>query len=752
MSTILESETARLAALHALRLLDTPRQDCFDRITEHCAQLFGCTVALITLVDEDRQWFLSRKGLDVHQTPRNLSLCAHVVQTGERLLVSDARNDERFNANPLVAADGGVRAYLGQPISNFDGTIIGALCVADPRPGLFDGKQHSLLANLGKTVEDLIEAHRQRLEAAELSGSLVERSDRLEKSNRIFKQAEKTAKIGSWELDIETGILEHSDEALSILGIAKSDSREIEAAFDRYAPDDRALVKEALEAILASKGTASIEADILTPDGQIKRAKTTGEYLAGNDNQGPRVVGIIQDITEAQHARMALQRAADYDALTGLHNRNAFDRILGERIKLYRKSQQDFFVLMLDLDGFKDINDCFGHLVGDVVLEEISSRISKAVPTGAIAARWGGDEFAIITPLGTTLKEARNLGKAMIAAVADQVEISGRQVGVSATCGLAQSAEDLNVRELMRRADLALYHGKSREPGRIHDYNEKLERANRLRQDAISQVRTALDEDRIYVGYQPIVHLSTNALEGLEALMRLNTRSGAKLTATQVLPALLDPVLSRDISERMVDLVCGDFPQIWAGQPGVQFISINATEADLLSREFSDRLLGALQSHCIPPQNVTLEITETMLLVNDSAAVQKVLENLRRAGMQIALDDFGTGFSSLSHLRDFPIDKVKIDGSFVQKMSCDHQTKLIVQALIGMAKNLGIEVIAEGVETEEQRDLLLEMGCYYGQGYLFSPAETACRLKFLKYGGRNQGLESPELALAGAAR
>lgn len=515
---------------------------------------------------------------------------------------------------------------------------------------------------------------------------------------------------------------------------------------NRYAAEDRPSVEEALATVLESRKAASIEADIITPDGQRKRTKTTGEYVEESGDRGPRVVGIIQDITEAHHARLALQRAADYDALTGLRNRSAFDRILGEKIKLHRQLKQDFYVLMLDLDGFKDINDCFGHLVGDVVLEEISARILKAVPPGAIPARWGGDEFAIITPLGTNLHEAKKLGEELIAAVADQVEISGRQVGVSATCGLAQSSIELNVRELMRRADLALYHGKSREPGRIHDYSPQLERASRLRQDAISQVRNALDEDRIYAAYQPIVHLSSNALVGLEALMRLSTRLGGKLTATQVLPALLDPVLSRDISERMVERVCEDFPQIWAAQPQVQFISINATEADLLSRDFSERLLEALRSDSIPPQNVTLEITETMLLVNDSSAVQQVLTNLRRAGMQIALDDFGTGFSSLSHLRDFPIDKVKIDGSFVQKMCSEHQTRLIVQALIGMAKNLGIEVIAEGVETEEQRDLLLKMGCYYGQGYLFSPAETACRLKLLKYGSGDPKVDLSELA------
>lgn len=732
MVMICNEEAARLAALHSLHILDTPNQECFDRITGLCVQLFGCAVSLITLIDEDRQWFLSRKGLEIHETPRELSLCAHTMHSGEAFLLPDAQADDRFRANPLVSQEGGIRSYMGHPIANFEGALIGSLCVADPRPGIFQGQQRGLLANLAKTVEDLIEAHRQRLEAAALNRRLIDRSARLEKSNRIFRQAEKTAKIGSWELEIETGSLSRSDEASAILGIKKDEQKRLDTALSHYSSDDRPLVERALAKILETKKATSIEADILTPTGQRKRTKTTGEYLEGDEHQGARVVGIIQDITESHHARMALQRAADYDALTGLYNRSAFDRILCEKIEVHRQTGDDFFVLMLDLDGFKDINDCFGHLVGDAVLEEISARLSRAIPTGVIAARWGGDEFAVITPLGTTLQEAINIGEELISAVADQVEISGRQVAVGATCGLAKSGAALSGRELMRRADLALYHGKSREPGRIHEYDEKLERANRLRQDAISEVRTALDEDRIFAAYQPIVHLSTNALVGMEALMRLHTRAGKKLTASQVLPALFDPVMSREISERMAQLLCHDFREIWAAQPEVQFVSINATEADLLSRDFADRLLTVLQSHKVPAQCVVLEITETMLLVNDGAAVQRVLVKLRQAGMQIALDDFGTGFSSLSHLRDFPIDKVKIDGSFVQKMCSEHQSRLIVQALIGMARNIGIEIIAEGVETQEQRDLLLKMGCYYGQGFLFSSAATADRLKDLE--------------------
>ena len=439
------------------------------------------------------------------------------------------------------------------------------------------------------------------------------------------------------------------------------------------------------------------------------------------------MVGVIQDITESHHAKIALQRAADHDSLTGLFNRHAFDRKLSATLKKQRDCGGNVALLLIDLDGFKAINDIFGHLVGDTVLEEISARILSALTPDTIAARWGGDEFAIITPLGASESEVRDLGQILIEEINQTFVISGRKLAVSATIGVACTDKAFGGKELVRRADLAMYHGKSREPGRVHFYDSSIEKSNLDKQEAVLAVREAIDDGRLYAAYQPIVDLSDKSLVALEALMRLQTKSGKELTATNVLPAILDPVLSRDIGEAMAAFIANDLPAIKNAQTELDYISLNATEADLLSHNFAQTLLATLTNAGVDPKQVTLEVTETMLMVNDGATVQGVLEVLSNAGMKIALDDFGTGFSSLSHLRDFPIDIVKIDGSFVRRICSDHQTRLIVQAMIGMAQNLSITVIAEGVEREDQLTLLRQMGCQYGQGYLFSHAQPACR-------------------------
>lgn len=722
MLPLVKDDVGRVTALRELKLLDTPPQATFDRITDHLAQLFDCRFSLVSLVDEDRQWFLSSVGVDLTETPREQSFCNHAIAAGDRLTVEDALRDVRFATNPLVTGEPHIRSYLGHPVRGPRGHFLGALCVADDRPRTFSADDFGRLECLASVVEDLIRAHSEKVAATKLNKLLWEETCALIKSSQLLKQAEKVGGIGAWELCLQSRTMRFSDQMYALSGLQVGEPINTKRALEFYAEEDRPRIDQAIRQAAMNGVPFDYEADFFKADGSFRRIRCVGERLERNETSSPRVVGVVQDISDAHHANLALKRAADYDSLTGIFNRHAFDRSLQEKIQEHRRTKQKVSLVLLDLDGFKDINDTFGHVIGDVVLEELSARVLKALDEGTVLARWGGDEFALLPPLGSSLIEVSSLAEAALAAIGSQVEISGQKLQLSGTAGIAWFEEGMAARELIRRADLALYEGKRRERSAIHFYNPVLETCNKARQSAIAEVRAALDEERLFAAYQPIVNLTDGRVVGFESLMRLNTRAGGRLTATEVLPALLDPILSREITERILRSLCSDLSTLQAAQPDLKFVSVNVAEADLLGRGFAQKLLASLSDAKVSTQKVTLEITETMLLVNDNGTVRKVLNELHEAGVAIALDDFGTGFSSLSHLRDFPIDKVKIDSSFVQAMTGDWQARTIVQALIAMAKNMNIQIIAEGIETEEQRQLLQQMGCALGQGFLFSPA------------------------------
>jgi len=726
---LIDTEQERLASLYALQLLDTPPSAMFDRITKLASVIFESEISVISLVDQDRQWFLSNLGLGTKQTLREHAFCS-VTIAGECLLdIPDATLDTRFADNPLVTGAPYIRSYMGNPVRCPEGHLIGTLAVIDPSPHKFDGHNREKLSVLAGVVEDLLCSHRQNIEMTKLAVEARDKHDEVEKANRIFVAAEKAAQIGSWEIDLTTMDLTWSEGVYQMHGIPLGQKICVEDAINAYAPADRDHVSALVDAAIDKGEPFVFEADLEGSDGNIRRVQSRGEAIEGDGQHPDRLVGVIHDITESYHAKTALQRAADYDRLTDLLNRNAFDRILGEKIKQQSATGQPLAVMLLDLDGFKAINDTFGHLVGDMVLQQMSDRLRKIVPEEVVIARWGGDEFVFIPPLGSTRSDIEALWNLMSEAVYKPFMISGRKLIMHGTAGVEICNEVIGGREIVRRADLAMYTGKKRSSGTLSFYDAADAQEHTEKLQAVTEVREAIQGGRLFAAYQPIVDLLTDEVVCLEALMRVRSRDGAELNAGSLMPAIVDPHVSREIGKTMIANICADHLYIRRKINGVQSISFNVSEADLLSQNYVPSLLDKLGEAGVDPASMTLEVTETMLMVNDNDTARRVLSDLKRAGMKIALDDFGTGYSSLTHLRDFPIDIVKIDRSFVRVISSDHQSRLIVQAMIAMAQSLEIKVIAEGVETQVQRDLLAYMGCRYGQGYLLGRPEPCTGLK-----------------------
>ena len=722
------TEQDRLASLQSLQLLDTPPAAMFDRITSLASFIFDSEIAVISLIDHDRQWFLSRQGLEISYTPREHAFCAVTIQDECELSVPDASLDDRFATNPLVTGAPHIRSYLGCPVRSPEGYQIGTLAVIDPAPRKFEGLRRKKLAVLAGVVEDLMLAHKQTIAMTDMAEREKSRHDALEKANRIFVAAEKAAQIGSWEIDLASLDLTWSNGVYEMYGVPLGQAVTVDDAITAYADADRATVSALVDSAIVKGEPFEFEADLEHQSGTVRRVQSRGEFIKGDDKSPNRLVGVIRDITESHRDKTALQRAADYDRLTDLLNRNAFDRILGEKIKQQSATGLSLAVLLLDLDGFKAINDTFGHMVGDMVLAEMSSRLRKTVPDDVVIARWGGDEFVFIPPLGSTRSDIENLWELLSQAVRKPFAISGRKLVMHGTAGAEICNEVVGGREIVRRADLAMYSGKKRATGSLRFYDATHAQQHTEKLQAVTEVREAIQADRLLAAYQPIVDILTKEVVGLEALMRVQTRDGKLLTAGNVMPAVIDPHISREIGEAMVSNICARHNEISHNIDALQYISFNASEADLLSENYVPKLLDQLNKAGVDPSAMTLEVTETMLMVNDDDAAKKVLGDLKKAGMQIALDDFGTGYSSLTHLRDFPIDIVKIDRSFVRVIVSDPQSRLIVQAMIAMAQSLQIKVVAEGIETQSQLELLAYMGCCYGQGYLLGRPELCVDL------------------------
>jgi diguanylate cyclase (GGDEF)-like protein len=412
------------------------------------------------------------------------------------------------------------------------------------------------------------------------------------------------------------------------------------------------------------------------------------------------------------------ERRAFNDALTGLANRAAFD---GALAKLDHSKPGDWGLLVLDLDNLKVVNDTFGHHAGDCLLRTAGARIAAAA-AGGKAFRIGGDEFAIILDSSQDRLDLDRSAEEILIALAEPADCGGHIVVPRATIGGAVFAAGDGVAERVRQnADYALYHAKETGRGGFVRYWAGLGTNITRRLGHIREVEAALREDRIEAFYQPVVRLDTREIVGLEALCRM--RLGNRIiAAADFHEAMKDVHLARALTARMMSLVAADV-RAWLDM-GIPFqhVGVNVSSADMHGGALDTLLDGTFGREGVPLKHVIVEVTETVYMGDGGRSVQKGVEALRAQGFRVALDDFGTGYASLTHLLTVPVDIIKIDKSFVDRLASGNASMAIVEGLLQIAKKLDIRVIAEGIETEAQADLLQAAGCVLGQGYLFSRA------------------------------
>lgn len=439
------------------------------------------------------------------------------------------------------------------------------------------------------------------------------------------------------------------------------------------------------------------------------------------------------------------QRLTYTDVLTGLPNRARFSQILAEQAQDTRSS---WGILLADIDNLKLVNDTFGHAAGDDLIRQVAERIASVMAPER-TFRLGGDEFAAIIHAGSDA--ALNLEAAKILAVLKpSLECDGHTVFPAATLGGAVARRGYSEDMVRQNADLALYHAKEHSRGQFVAYSAELGTAFARRFRAVSDVGMALADDRIDAYYQPIIHLESGEIVGFEALCRMIMPTGDIVPAIRFHEATKDARVAADLTRRMLSHVAADVRRwIDAGLP-IKHVGINLSAADFHSGDLHQRLTGIFASVGIPFSHVILEVTESVYIGQRDYRVADQIKALRTSGFRVALDDFGTGFASLTHLLSVPVDIIKIDKTFVDRLVDNDAGLVIVEGVLGIAAKLGIRVVAEGIETASQATHLIDLGCDLGQGYLFSEAvdrDTARTLlqRFGRHDGRPRaGLQKKE--------
>lgn len=684
-----------------------------NRLTALCGELLGAACTLYNRLEQRilcsvGQW-QTPVGFNLHSLPEYY-ICYDIIQQGseEIFVLHDLAKTKYAQTDPNINTYK-LESYIGKAVKCRQ-SVVGSLCALYQKNYIPTEDDREVISIIAAAIG--VEEERRATQKS------------LRESEERYALAALAANDGLWDWNLKTNKVYFSPRSKALLGCLESEiGDDWSEFFQRVHPEDINCLKSAIAAHLEG-ATNHFESEyrVLHQDGQYRWILCRG--LAVRDSKGLpyRMAGSQTDITQRKSAESQLLHQAFHDSLTGLPNRLLFLERLEYALRRSQKVEGYLFaVLFIDLDRFKVVNDSLGHNIGDQLLVAIAQRLKACVRPGDTVARLGGDEFTVLLSDILDVGDANSVADRILQHLSMPFHLSGHEVFTTASIGIAISHSAYKQAEdLLRDADTVMYRAKALGKARCEIFDPTLHNQAKARLQLEIDLRRALERQELQVYYQPIVSLNNEKITGFEALVRWQHPQLGFISPAQFIPVAEETGLIILLDLWVLRQACRQL-RTWQQQFPLTplIISVNISGKQLAQPDLVQKIEQILQETSFDARNLKLEITESVLVEN-AAAATAILKQLKALGIGLSIDDFGTGYSSLSYLHRLPIDTLKIDRSFVNDVDCDPEKMEIIRTVVGLAWNLSMDIVAEGVETKKQMYQLQALRCEYGQGYLFS--------------------------------